>query len=336
MQHTKDVVEVHRHSQGSQESGEATMSIQFTPDYEWVAAASSTGAVQFTSRTHSAMFRPFGLGDRDSGLTNICFCKDYDDEGDNNSYWMSASSSSGLVRVFQVVPEKMYKSLGEAREEGNETLVTALSQDHHLVATGGSDKVLRVYVVTPDDGIRLTQQFEQGIDEHGAPSVGHGSRIFAIKFLPDNHTFLSAGWESSVLLYDMRCGNVPQRQFQGPRISGDGIDIAGNLLACASDRLTDQLQFFDFGSGQKIGQDVSFSSSLFAVRLATRKGNPVAWISGSKENMVSCVDIKSRQVISSVTHLDEAMFTLDVNADRPGLVYAGGGAGSVYRITVIE
>lgn len=336
MEHTKDVVEVHRASQGTQESGEATMSIQFTPDFEWVAAAGSTGAVQFTSRSHTAIFRPFGLGDRDTGLTNISFCKDYNDEGDQNSYWMSASSSSGMVRVFEIIPEKMYKSLGEAREENNETLVTAMSHNHQLVATGGADKVLRLYAVTPDDGIRLTQRIEQGIDEHGAPSIGHGSRIFAIKFLPDNHTFLSAGWESSVLLYDTRCGNVPQRQFQGPRISGDAIDLSGNLLVCASDRLTDQLQFFDFGSGQKVGESVSFNSSLFSVKLSSRKGSPVAWVAGSKENMVACVDIKSRKVLSSVRNLDESMFTLDVDGDRPGVVYAGGGAGSVYRITVIE
>lgn len=335
MQHTKDVVEVHRASQGSQEGGEATMSIQFTPDFEWVAAASSTGVVQFTSRTQNTVFRPFGLGDRDTGLTNIAFCKDYNDEGSQNAYWMSASSSSGLVRVFEVIPGERYNTLGEAREE-NETLVTALSPNHKLMASGGADKVLRVYTVTPDDGMRLTQSIEQGIDEHGAPSIGHGSRIFAIKFLPDSFTFLSAGWESSVLLYDTRAGNSPQRQFQGPRISGDGMDLSGNLLVTASDRLTDQLQFFDFGSGQKVGKDVSFNSSLFSVRLSTRKGNAVAWVAGSKENTVACVDIKTREVVTSIRNLDEAMFALDVNGDRPGLIYAGGGAGSVYRITVIE
>lgn len=335
MQHTKDVIEFHRVSAPCQDVSEAMMSVKYTPDSMWVTTACSSGLVQFYGQgNHNATFRPFGLGGQETGLTGISFCKDYDDEGNENAYWMSASSSNGLVRLFEVQPGKTYKSLGDA-EEKNEVLTTAISGDRRFVVSGGADKILRVYHVTPE-GLKLGQSIEQGIDEHGAPSVGHGSRIFCIKFLPNPSTFLSAGWESSVLLYDIRASSAPQRQFQGPRISGEGVDYMDNLLACASDRLTNQLQFFDIGSGKKIGEDVSFSSSLYSVKLSQRKGNVVAWTTGTKENIVACVDVKTRQVTTSITNIEEAMFTLDVNEDRPSQIYVGGGRAAAYRVNVIE
>lgn len=334
MEQTKDVVDFSRITPPSNDVSDAVMSIQFTPDMEWCACAISNGMVNFYSGQRTSTFRPFGLGDND-GLTGISFCKDYNDEGEQNAYWMTARSSSGILRAFEVVPGRIYKSLGEAQEQGNEILCSAFSDDRRYLVSGGSDTILRLYVLT-EDGLKFTQKFEQGIDEHGAPSIGHASRIFAIKFLPDNACFLSAGWESSVLLYDTRAGNVPQRQFQGPRVSGDGLDFSGNLLACASDRLTQQLQFYDLGSGQKIGEDVSFNSNLYSVKLSKRKGQAVAWVSGAKENMVSCVDVKTRKVTTVIKGMEEAMFCLDVNDDRPGQLFAGGGCGAVYRLAVAE
>ena len=316
------------------------MSVNYTPDGEWLTSASSNGVLQFYGK-HNCSFRPFGYGEALVGLTNVSFCSDYDDEQDaGNLYWMSSSTSDGRIRVYQVLPGTTYKSLGEATENGNETLVTAIAPDHSVVATGSADRILRIYQLTNDNGIRLTRTIEQGIDPHGGGlAAGHSSRIFSIKFVPQlPQCFLSAGWESNVLLYDIRAPLSPVRQFVGPRISGDAVDVKDNLIACASDRLTSQIQFFDLRDGAQIGNDVNVGANLFGLKLAPSLNSSkelVAWVAGSQGNCVKCVSVKTGEELYSVENVEESMFAIDVCPDRPGSVHVGGGKGALYRIQAV-
>lgn len=54
----------------------------------------------------------------------------------------------------------------------------------------------------------------------------HKNRVFAIKTI-DESTFLSAGWDHTVFLYDLRARNA-QKYIYGPMVFGDSLDYKDN------------------------------------------------------------------------------------------------------------
>jgi len=48
-----------------------------------------------------------------------------------------------------------------------------------------------------------------------------------------------------VHIWDLRVGEVTQT-IVGPRITGDGIDFKEDMILTASNRVTDQLQLWDY------------------------------------------------------------------------------------------
>ena len=54
---------------------------------------------------------------------------------------------------------------------------------------------------------------------------GHSNRVFAVKFHPaDPHVLLSAGWDNTVQIWDLRVEGAVRNIF-GPHICGDSMDI---------------------------------------------------------------------------------------------------------------
>jgi WD40 repeat protein len=333
MKTSKDVLEVHRVTPPCDDHSEAVMSLSTSPDGAVLAASMSDGAVQFISEHLSVKFRPYGLGGTEVGLTCTKFGSQSRKVKELQGYNLLTTSTTGLLRCYNVVPGKVYEMAGTGTELGNELLVGEFTPDCMSIATGGADTKIRLYARREEE-LQLMQVFEQGIDNHGAPTLGHTSRIFAIRFV-DANVFLSAGWESSMMLFDLRAGKHAVRPFDGPRISGDGIDFRGNLVVTASDRITDQIQVFDFASGKLVMQKTT-NSKLYSTRITDRKNKLCAWFAGNEENMLQCLNLKTLEMVSEVTHIPESMFCVDVNPDDDSLVYGGGGAVSLYRIRVIE
>jgi hypothetical protein len=70
--------------------------------------------------------------------------------------------------------------------------------------------------------------------------------VFAVKFHPDDENLiLSAGWDNTVQIYDLRAG-LAVRTIFGPHVCGDALDIAtaagGGYLLTGSWRPEEQLQ----------------------------------------------------------------------------------------------
>ena len=333
MKSSKDVLEVYRATPPCDDISEAIMSTMTSPDGEFLAAAMSNGAVQFMSQHTTVKFRPYGLGGTEVGLTCAKFGSQTRQVNGQQGYNFLTTSTTGLLRCYNVVPGKVYELAGTATEIGNEILVAEFTPDCQWMASAGADTKIRLYHRNEEE-IDLAQVFEQGIDNHGAPTLGHTSRIFALRFV-DQNVFLSAGWESSMMLFDIRVGKHAVRPFDGPRISGDGIDFRDNLVVTASDRITQQIQVFDFGSG-KVMMEKTVPSKLFATRVSDRKNKLCAWFAGNEENTLFCLNLKTLEMMSEINNLPESMFCIDVNPDDDSLIYGGGSYLSLYRIRIIE
>ena len=82
--------------------------------------------------------------------------------------------------------------------------------------------------------------------------VGHQNRIFGIKCHPEQpNLFTSAGWDGSVKLYDIRSNSLVC-SMGGPQISGDSIDIHGDIIVTGSNRGSDVMQLFSISQQRRI------------------------------------------------------------------------------------
>ena len=120
------------------------------------------------------------------------------------------------------------------------------SADGLLFATGGNDKIVRLY----DDN---TKTLITKLERHRYDLPEHYNRIFSVKFSQkDPNLLLSAGWDNTILIYDVRAKEV-QNYLYGPHVCGDGLDLKEDLLLTVSWEKEDQIQLFDLRTNKKIG-----------------------------------------------------------------------------------
>jgi COMPASS component SWD3 len=117
--------------------------------------------------------------------------------------------------------------------------------------SAGKDTSIRLY----DDATKSLITEMKGNDSSVAVTPSHSSRIYACKINPYNENcVLSGGWDNTIQIWDVRCGHSV-RYMYGPHICGEALDICENEILSGSWRTTNQLELWDFGSGQKI-QDI--------------------------------------------------------------------------------
>jgi WD40 repeat protein len=62
-------------------------------------------------------------------------------------------------------------------------------------------------------------------------SQGHNNKVFAVRMLDDDHTFVSAGWDANFLVWDLRA-KMAVAGFTGVRVSGETLEMhKGQLYA---------------------------------------------------------------------------------------------------------
>ncbi|KAF6261860.1 WD40-repeat-containing domain protein [Scenedesmus sp. NREL 46B-D3] len=117
--------------------------------------------------------------------------------------------------------------------------------DGQLVATAGSDMVVRVY----DDQQRAPLLRLSGGD--GKDCCGHSNTVFGLAWKPEDcQVLLSAGWDATVQVWDLRVGHAVRSMAGGSWVCGDGLDVQGSKVLTGSWRDKQPLQLWDYGSGR--------------------------------------------------------------------------------------
>ena len=228
---------------------------------------------------------------------------------------------------------KSGKILQKIEEENNPLMCVDYSYDGLLFATGGNDKIVRLY----DDN---TKTLIKKLERHRYDLPEHSNRIFAVKFSKkDPNLLLSAGWDNTILLYDLRAKEV-QNYLYGPHVCGDGLDLKENLLLTVSWEKEDQIQLFDLRNNKKIGvfqmklnEDAKNSldnvSYLYSCRF--NPVNTTFCVTGSNKNYLRIYDYSNlnydnitEQKIKSILNLDELKepcYCCDYNIKGDKLAY---------------
>eukprot|EP00903_Cladosiphon_okamuranus_P016623 g15331.t1 len=129
---------------------------------------------------------------------------------------------------------------------GVEVLCCAFSGDGEFFSVGASDGVVRVY---NDSARELLVELKPGM----ARGSGHSSRVFSVKFHPDDSNMVvSGGWDKCVHVWDVEQASVVRTLF-GPHVCGDAVGVFGRTIVTGSWRDEAQLEAWDMDTGRADG-----------------------------------------------------------------------------------
>ena len=147
------------------------------------------------------------------------------------------AQADGSLKHWHATSGKCLHKTNEDAE--NHLYALDFTLDGTLLACAGRDRHVRVYDET-------TKALAFSMKEKGR-LMGHGNRIFCVKFNKgDQNMLVSGGWDNNVFIYDMRYRG-PVHAIYGPHICGDSIDFKsdGHTMICGSYRGEDALEVYD-------------------------------------------------------------------------------------------
>ena len=253
--------------------------------------------------------------------------------GHGNTVLLS-TSSEGLIQQWQTSTGKCLHSIKE--DNGNMIYALDYAHDGLQFAVAGSDKHVYIYDET-------TKQLIHAMAEGAHHQPGHANRVFSVKFHPDDTNLLiSGGWDRTLQLYDMREGQVVCSIF-GPAISGDSLDIFGDMIVTGSNRNKDTVQIFSISRRQLI-QNVDWEATAkkdfdagFSLATKFSKPNPnLIFSGGAGKNEIKIFENNidgsaSMRILGTITDLESPCLCIDAAKNGESILF-GLQDGSIYTV----
>lgn len=159
------------------------------------------------------------------------------------------ASSSGNIELIEV-KSKIQKS--KSVESGNQTLAIDYSPDGTKWASGGTDRIVRIYDESRKEPLHELSGSLAGVR-------GHSNRICAVRFHPSNPAVVvSSGLDGTAMGWDYLTEDAYGRVSQEPfftlsdlDVRGDALDFDCDSLLVGSWRPAKQLTVWDMRSGRE-------------------------------------------------------------------------------------
>ncbi|XP_033631212.1 uncharacterized WD repeat-containing protein all2124-like [Asterias rubens] len=228
-------------------------SLQFSHDGEMLAVGCGNGGVLLYSTSTGGMVKTLHKGGRmELPVMGLSFHPSHRDE-------LVAVGADGSVTTWNV--DNCHKKLAN-KEKNNEINALDFSLDGDVYATAGKDLCVRIYDAETHELLQMYEGSNQLLlEEDDVNDFGHGRRVFALKFHPDdNNIFVTGGWDNCLKVWDKRTNHGVQRTIGGPHVCGNGIDIKAGKILTASWVAKDALQVWDMATG-RLEQSVPLSGS---------------------------------------------------------------------------
>lgn len=223
-------------------------------------------------------------------------------------YVLTATYSSGYIRQWYMTS----KAISREIKEPVELFCCDFSYNYSKMSAGGDDNKIRIYDV---ENMSCVNTLAKG--ESFEKMDGHASRVFAVKYHPDNeHILLSCGWDNTIQIWDDRDGHAVRRIF-GAHVCGDSLDMDPVYyhILTGSWRRDNSLQVWDFDSGRLI-KNVSLhgqtpEKSVCHLYCAKWAGNDYIACGGSDVNAMQVIEKSSLQTVGYLNNLTQGCYTLD-------------------------
>ncbi|GAB5368428.1 hypothetical protein AAMO2058_001318600 [Amorphochlora amoebiformis] len=222
-------------------------SLRFSPDASQLCATCADGSIRIVDPTINTIAKNIQTNKDNNPATCVRYRPFIG--GTTKKSVIIVSTGDGKIQHWHTASRR---KLFEIEEKENEINIIDVSQEGKYFASAGKDKAVRVY---EENTKSLLTTLERGLGKRS--SDGHSGRIFGLKFHPrDSNMVLSAGWDDTVHVWDIRAG-MSVRMWEGAHICGDSLDIFEDAVLTGSWREKKGLQIWDLGTG-KLVKDVDF------------------------------------------------------------------------------
>jgi hypothetical protein len=210
------------------------------------------------------------------------------------------------------------------------------NRDGNLFATGGSDKLVRLY----DDN---TKTLVTTMKQTTFFLPGHSNRVFCVNFHNDNINLLaSGGWDNTIQFYDVRQGSI-SNSIYGPHICGDSIDMNGDYLLTGSWAIENQLQIWDIRT-LKLVQNINWEKNtpynatyVYSAQFSkhNKKVNLIG-VGGSNNNICRIFENNTEEKLPQITtkFMNSSCYTVDFSYN--GNYFAYGCGDGIIRVLSIK
>lgn len=311
------------------ENSSEVFSVRFSPDGKFLAAGCADGAIRVFNVANGSVAYNIEGGSNVALPTTCIRFRPITSASQTKNIFLTANAA-GAVQHWHMTSGKCLHTFSD---EENQVYALDYNEEGSQFVTAGKDTKIRIYDEATKTNI-LTL-LGSSIGDYSPTKPGHANRVFSVKYTHDANLLLSGGWDNTVHIWDIRQG-CSVRQLHGPHICGDSLDVKGNEILTGSWRQHDQLELWDFRSGERI-TDIPWngqshfdprhdqSCSLYAAQFSkdTRGRFIVAGGSGSNEAKVFDHGANNA-LVGTVTGLDKGVFSVDFSPDREKVAIAGG------------
>lgn len=173
---------------------------------------------------------------------------------DNKRFYVG--NTEGYIYEYEFSKEANKLELTHQFTDEKEDQIFSLDYNQSLeqLVYGGKNMTINLF---DDEKKQIIHTYDKG-DSYQA---GHTNRIFCIKYIKEQpNLFISAGWDGTMFLWDTRLKKSVDSVY-GPTISGDSLDVKGNLILAGSYRDRNSLELYDLRVFKKLC-DIETKTSL--------------------------------------------------------------------------
>ncbi|KAH0569964.1 WD40 repeat protein [Spironucleus salmonicida] len=299
------------------DSQQETMSIDFSPDMQYIAQGCSNGSVYLhsvpTPTINKALTSPYS-----KPVTGISF-------GPTGSKLVSVQSNGSMCTW------NYHGQLIDHQKLNTELYTIKYNNQGNQFAVAGRDQIVHIF----DDATNKETQKLQ---------CGHNNRIFGLAYDSQTSSVLySGGWDNIVQIWDLRIGQ-PVQSIHSVQVCGDSIDELDGKLLIGSWRPNDCLQVYDLRQlKQKLIsiQDLTMESDNEIIVTNNlpfnRQISPAimkndSFIRQDQVEKSSNSDDSQKQSSNQQQNNPTLIYTCKFNRAQPRLIFGAGSGGNMMKI----